>query len=62
MNIKLEENVNNDLLNEFRTCGDDVDEDGYCAKHGLPVIDWKDCDDEEEKIQKLNNWFARMGW
>ena len=50
MNIKLEENVNKDLLNECPTCGD-VDEDGYCAKHGLPVMDWKDSD-EEEKIQK----------
>mgnify|MGYP006231757847 CR=1 FL=1 len=62
MNIKLEENVNKDLLNECPICSSDVDEDGYCPKHNLPVIDWTDSDDDEEKRQKVNNWFARMGW
>ena len=62
MNIKLEENVNKDLLNECPICSSDVDEEGYCAKHGLPVLDCKDSDDDEVVRQKLNNWFARMGW
>ena len=63
MNIKLEENIDKDLLNECPTCPcGEVDEDGYCVLHGLPVADWIGVEDEEEKRQKLNTWFARMGW
>jgi len=54
MNINLEKNANKDLPNEYPTWSN-VDEDGYCALHVLPL-------DEEQLRKQVQQFFKEIGW
>ena len=36
--------------------------DGKCIIHRLPKLNLKDCDDDEQKRQRVQIFFEGMGW